>query len=164
MPATLLSADRNRQPFRYFRNFQQAQKAKLPKPPDGAPKPDLVVIQSAQDWTRLQGVRPFAPTIRGNSLNEDYVSVPVFLARGTLLVSRLINSVETGRTPAMVSAREAHRIVLELAIFRSRQTDHQRRRHRFLAGDADRCQCPIFLSGERTWQLLFTSMEIRRIG
>jgi len=64
----------------------------------------------------------------------------------------------------MVSAREAHRIVLELAIFRSRQTDHQRRRRRFLAGDADRCQGPIFLSGEGTRQLLFTSMEIRRIG
>ena len=111
-----------------------------------------------------QGVRPLAPTIRGHSLKGDYVSVPVFRARGTLFASRLINSVETGWTPSMVSAREAHRIVLELAIFRSRQTDHQRRGRRFLAGDADRCQCPIFLSGERTRQLPFTSMEIRRIG
>ena len=29
-----------------------------------------------------QGVLPFAPTIRGNSLNEDYVSVPVFPGAG----------------------------------------------------------------------------------
>jgi hypothetical protein len=29
-----------------------------------------------------EGLRPFAPTIRGNSLNEDYVSVPVFPGAG----------------------------------------------------------------------------------
>lgn len=48
--------------------------------PIGAPKPDIVLIQSAQDWTRRKASDRFAPTIRGNSLNEDYVSVPVFRA------------------------------------------------------------------------------------
>ena len=68
--------------FATFGIFSRHKRPSYRNHPMGAPKPDLVVIQSAQDWTRLQGVRPFAPTIRGNSLNEDYVSVPVFPGAG----------------------------------------------------------------------------------